>query len=204
MNDAEVLAHVQARLRADKPYTKCGRTLLACHSGGGSGGSGRWLGPSASASEDLRQRISRAPPEAVLLAAAGGGSGVDASTSTTLANANSAFVPPPHPYTEARAASLRCSPLGVGANAADRPQLFVMVGDCGAGKSYTSQLLVHYLTQSSQLLSGSASNSTGSSASGGVAPSLKPLAAPVAALAAVPALLNQFGATPNAPKSRYD
>jgi len=180
---------VQARLRADKPYAKCGRTLLACHSGGGSDGSGRWLGPSTSASEDLRQRISRAPPEAVLLAASGGGGG-----------SGKAFVPPPHPFTEARAASLRCSPLGVGANAMDRPQLFVMVGDCGSGKSYTSQLIVHYLTQSSQPLS-SASSCT-SATCGGVAPSSQPLAAPVAALAAVPALLNQFGSTPHAPKSR--
>jgi len=117
-NEAEVLAQVLSRLRADLPYTKAGAGLLAVNPG-----PGKWLA-AGSADEGLRQRVSRAPAALVLPAAGAGAS-------------TAALALPPHPFVEARAAMLRCCPLGAGANAVDHPQVFVMLGGNGSGKSHT-------------------------------------------------------------------
>lgn len=172
VNEAEVLAHVLSRLRADEPYTKAGPHTLVCVN------SHKWL-PLPSGDEQFRQRVSRSGADAVLpatalgvvvstatanapqsprspsetdeggglvsgAAAAGGGEGSNNSNNPSTSplgglgcGDRSLLALPPHPYVEAKAALLRVAPLGPHASAVDRPQLFVMAGGPGSGKSHT-------------------------------------------------------------------
>ena len=82
---------------------------------------------------------------------------------------------PPHPYCEARQAVLRCcgGALGVGVGEGT-PQLLVMLGEAGSGKSFLARMVVNFLTASKSWPD-------------------DPAPPPVAALGAAGLLLDQFG-----------
>lgn len=146
-NEAEVLSHLLSRTRADNPYTKCGDDMVIIKPN-------RWLPESGD--ESLLIRLNRSFGEQILEASQRG-------VYKLLNNSNNLLhqdmiVPPPintldrtglldemlslppHPYVEAKAAILRCCPPVVASSSQDRPQLFVMAGDAGSGKSHTVSL----------------------------------------------------------------
>jgi hypothetical protein len=142
-NEAEVLSHLLSRYRADSPYTKCGDDMVIVKPN-------RWLPESGD--ESLLIRLNRCYGEQILEASQRGVYKLlnksnsllhqDIITPQTNELDNNALLDellslPPHPYVEAKAAILRCCPPAVATVAEDRPQLFVMAGDAGSGKSHT-------------------------------------------------------------------